>query len=78
LEAFEAHGGTDDLPQLAATLGAALLRSAGARPRNAAPVQPALARALVVLRAEGATGLVNRVRARVEARRPAARGATER
>jgi O-antigen biosynthesis protein len=65
LETFEAHDG-DRLPQLAATLGAALLRSRPASQRNSAP-RPAFVRALVVLRAEGASGLVARLRARVTA-----------
>jgi glycosyltransferase involved in cell wall biosynthesis len=65
LETFEARGGTADLPQLAATLGAALLRGRSTPQHDAAPRQPALARALVVLRAEGPAALVDRVRARV-------------
>jgi hypothetical protein len=65
LEAFETHGAIDNLPQLAATLGAAVLRSTSQR--NATPKQPALVRALVVLRAEGPSGLISRVRARVGA-----------
>jgi O-antigen biosynthesis protein len=68
LETFEQRGGTTDLPQLAATLAAALLRGrSGPQHDAAAPRQPALARALVVLRAEGPAGLVDRVRARVRA-----------
>ncbi|HZC28246.1 MAG TPA: glycosyltransferase family 4 protein [Gaiellaceae bacterium] len=66
LEIFERHGGTTDAPQLAATLAAALRRG-GAPHRDAAPKQPVLARALVVLRAEGPAALVDRVRARVRA-----------
>ena len=50
LEAFERHRTSSDLPQLAATLGAALLRGGSAR--NAVPKQPVLTR------------LVSRVRAR--------------
>ena len=65
LETFEAHRGSRDLPQLAATLGAALLRGRSRPERDAAPKQPALVRALVVLRGEGPSGLVSRVRARV-------------
>jgi glycosyltransferase involved in cell wall biosynthesis len=65
LEAFEARGGTDDLPQLAATLAAALIRSRSTQDGTATSKQPALLRALVVLRGEGPSGLVSRVRARV-------------
>jgi O-antigen biosynthesis protein len=64
LEAFETHVASD-VPQLAATLGAALLRTRSAQQHDAVPKQPRLARALVVLRAEGPAGLVGRVQARV-------------
>ena len=64
LEAFEAHGGTSDLPQLAATLAAASTRGRSSPERNAASRQPGVVRALVVLREEGPSGLVRRIRAR--------------
>jgi glycosyltransferase involved in cell wall biosynthesis len=66
LEAFERHRNASDLPQLAATLGAAVLR--GRPAPNAIPRQPALVRALTVLRRDGPSGLVSRVRARARPR----------
>jgi O-antigen biosynthesis protein len=68
LSAFEEHGGREDLPQLAATLAAALARSRAGASRNAAPTQPAVIRALAVLRAEGPSGVVGRLRARAAGR----------
>jgi hypothetical protein len=65
LEAFETKASAHNLPQLAATLGAALLRSRSAAQNDVAARQPGIARALVVLRTEGAAALVDRVRARV-------------
>jgi glycosyltransferase involved in cell wall biosynthesis len=67
LEAFEERGDAplDDLPQLAATLAAALARLQSGRPGSNAAGRGVVRRGVALLRSEGLAGLVRRAGARV-------------
>ena len=67
LEAFEESGAAsvEDLPQLAATLGAALERLQSVQPAATVVRHGFIRRAVRVVRTDGVAGLARRARARV-------------